>query len=541
MKNLINSYILSFVLCFMLIIFEPIMMYSTNMNDLWFDFNSIIIPLIKLFLQSFIVLILLFTIMYLIFSKLFKINKVFNTLFIIAFILFIVLYIQGNFLAGNLPKLDGANIDWNSYSSENIKSIVVLLVICLITIISIIKFGVNKVMNCMKYITLGIFAMLTVSLVTTLLTTKTIDYHKNAYVLSTNNINNASNDKNFFIFMVDAVDSRIFNDVLKESKYKDLFEDFTYYPDTMSAYPCTRDSVPFILSGIINENKDEFSVYETEAYDASPFFEKLGKLGYDINLYDEDLSWNSDKIRNVSNKVDTSGQIIETEFYREELKYVLFKYLPFYMKKYSRIETMDFQECRDLNNVDYYDWDDLVNYKMLINNELTDNDNKYFNFTHVEGGHVPFDIDENLNTIEDGEYEQKVMVTIKIIKAFLDRLKDNDVYDNSIIIVLADHGYKIGNDAYGRQNPILYIKGFDEHHEMYESDLPISYFDLMDAYSDLLDGKESSELFSDVEYNRKRRFLWYEWTLEDHMVEYVQTGKAWDMDTLVKTGKEFNR
>lgn len=542
MKNLINSYILSFVICFMLFIYEPITMYSTNMNDLWFEFSMIIMPLIKLFLKSFIFLSLCFSIVYFIFYKLLKLRKVYQILLIIFFIIFLVSYIQGNYLAGNLPGLDGAIINWNKYNNENITSIILLVVTCLIMIISSIKFGLNKIVNFTKYITLVIFAMLTVSLITTFLTTKILDCHKSTYVLTTNNINNASNDKNFFIFLLDAVDSRKFNEIVSDSKYKNMFEDFTYYPDTMSAYPFTRDSIPFILSGVINENKDDFLTYETKAYDKSPLFPKLSKLGYDINLYDGDLSWNSDGIKTVSNKVDTNGKVNEKKFYNEELKYILFKYLPFYLKKYSNIEKMNFKKCRVAADIELFDWDNYTEYKRIKNNKLKIKSNKYFSFTHIEGGHRPFTINDKFEII-DGTYDQKLLANAKIIEAFINRLKENDVYDNSVIIIMSDHGFNYEDieEVDGRQNPILYIKGIDEHHDMQVSDKPISYFDLMDAYSDLLDGKKSDEIFADIEYPRTRRYIWYQWTKEDYMVEYEQTGKAWDMDTLVKTGKEFNR
>ena len=93
----------------------------------------------------------------------------------------------------------------------------------------------------------------------------------------------------------------------------------------------------------------------------------------------------------------------------------------------------------------------------------------------------------------------------------------------------------------GRTNPILFIKGVDEHHAMLRSTKPISYTDLDSAYVDLLDGKKSYELFDGIEYPRERRVLWYKYTKENHMVEYMQTGKAWDKKTLKATGKEFNR
>ena len=111
------------------------------------------------------------------------------------------------------------------------------------------------------------------------------------------------------------------------------------------------------------------------------------------------------------------------------------------------------------------------------------------------------------------------------------------------ISIMSDHGFNYNNIELveGRQNPILYIKGIDEHHEMYTSNKPISYFDLMNAYKDLLDDKKSDELFSNIDYPRTRRYIWYMWTKENHMVEYEQTGKAWNLDTMKKTGREFNR
>ena len=114
------------------------------------------------------------------------------------------------------------------------------------------------------------------------------------------------------------------------------------------------------------------------------------------------------------------------------------------------------------------------------------------------------------------------------------------MYDNSVVIILADHGFNYDYHT-GRQNPILYIKGTNEHHEMRESDIPVSYCDLSDAYIELIKGKSSEEIFKNIDYNRKRRYLLYQYLAEDHMVEYEQNGKAWDEDTLEPTGREFNR
>ena len=103
---------------------------------------------------------------------------------------------------------------------------------------------------------------------------------------------------------------------------------------------------------------------------------------------------------------------------------------------------------------------------------------------------------------------------------------------------MADHGYWAST---GRQNPILYIKGIDEHHEMHTSDIAVSYEDLTNAYMQLLEGEKTESLFKDIDPNRVRRFIDNPFENEDTMIEYEQRGKAWDSSATVETGREFKR
>ena len=105
---------------------------------------------------------------------------------------------------------------------------------------------------------------------------------------------------------------------------------------------------------------------------------------------------------------------------------------------------------------------------------------------------------------------------------------------------MSDHGFN-GDHVNGRQNPILFIKGINEKHEMYISDIPVSHEDSIKAYLELLDNKKSDELFKNIDNDRTRKYLWYKYTKEDNMIEYETKGKAWDTQSLHKTGKEYNR
>ncbi len=131
-----------------------------------------------------------------------------------------------------------------------------------------------------------------------------------------------------------------------------------------------------------------------------------------------------------------------------------------------------------------------------------------------------------------------------MLNAYIDRLKNNGVYDSTAVVIMADHGNGAINSAEGmleRGNPILLIKGFDEHHKFTESEKPVSFSDLTDIYSNLLDGKSAEEALSFIADSRERYYLWYRnFQFENHMEEYLVTDKAWEWKKFTKTGKVYD-
>lgn len=541
LKDLIPAIMIALVASFMLYIYEPIITYSTNINDFWFDFNLMLPNIFLFFIGFFFVLSIIFAMIYFISLKLKK-EKIYKIVLIISFILFTFFYIQGTYLVGNLPTLDGTTIEWGAYTQDTIVSVCVICVILAAEVVLIKKSDIDKAININKYITIAIFLMISVSVVSSF-TNPSIFKDKIISTATNRNINNASTDKNFFILLVDAVDSYDFGNIVKESdKYAETFNDFTYYPDTVSGYTFTRDSIPFIFSGEWNENKTEFDEYASKAFNESKFLTELKNKDYDMNFYEYQVAWNDRNAACFSNVDIYDNQVNGVRFFKELSKYILYKYLPYPLKKYSRIETADFDLCKIDSEKNYFNWGNKITYENIKNNELDKGNKKYFQFLHIEGGHVPFDCDEELNEIpvEEGNYDKKLKATLKIIDSYIDRLKKNNVYDNSVIVIMADHGYWNSRDS-GRHNPILYIKGTNEHHKMETSEIPVSYEDLCNAFTELIQDKNSNELFQNIDKNRTRRFIDNAFEEEDAMTEYEVKGKAWDKSAVVETGRKFNR
>lgn len=536
-KNFFDAVILSFVLSFMLFVYEPIVTYSASFNDYWFTFKTLLTNNLVFFLILFTILSGISLIIWFISYKSKK--KLIWYIYLIAFFVgFVATYIHGNYLAGALPTLDGAPIDWSLYTKMSIISIMVFVVLIVVNIILYKKFN-NIYSNVVKYTTLAIFAMLSVSLVSILCTEKEMYAEKGIYGITMNNINSVSTNKNFLMLLVDMEDSKTFDAVLKDMQKEEIFKDFTYYPDTLSAYPFTRESIPYVLSGQWYEAETTFSEYYDSAMSNSKFIDTLQKKDYQINIYEEELIWNDNDIEKLENAKQVNYKIDTYKYLREEAKYILFKYLPYPLKRFSKIETMDLTETKTSElDSEIFDAGNKFIYDSL--NVKTTQKQNYFQFLHIDGGHYPWDVNADFEPIENGTYEEKIASSIKVIEKWLSRIKESGQYDNSVIIVLADHGNN-GYDPVGRQNPILYIKGLNEtHKEMVVSDKKVSYTDLNDTiYYDLLDGKKSTELLANIESNRKRRFIWYK--DYDKMYEQTLIGHAWETEKLKNTGVKYER
>lgn len=537
-KEFSASLIMFFTLAFMLFIYEPIVAYSSNVNDYWFNFKTLVLNNLLIFIGVLLSFSLLSFIIYFVSKKLKK-DIIYKIYLMIVFIVFIATYIQGNYLAGSLPTLDGSPIVWSDYTKQSLISIGMWLVLIFINIILYKKLS-KEYISIVKYVSLAVFAMLSVSLVSIFLTNKEIYVEKGSYTATTDNINQISKNKNFLMLVVDMADSKTFNNVLKNMGKEELLKDFTYYPDTLSAYPFTRESIPFMLSGEWFVEQDTFTNYYNDVMDNSKFLKTLRDKNYDINIYESELGWTNEKALDVNNIKAVNFEIDKSNLFKQEFKYLSFKYLPFNLKKYSNIESLDYTLCRksDLDTNNIYKMENDIVYDEL--NSLKTQKNNYFQFLHIDGGHYPWDMNKDFEKIENGTYEEKIESSIVVIEKYLDRIKESGQYDNSVIIILADHGNN-GYDPVGRQNPILYIKGINEKNiKMKISDKKVSYDDLNQSiYYDLLDGKKSDDLLTNIDKNRKRRFIWYK--DYDKLYEQVLDGHAWETDKLKNTGKKYER
>ena len=537
--ELLPGVLLSVANSFMLCYYAPLEMYMNNQDEFWFDYSILQPQVLRMMLGLFAILILVNIAVYVLNKKVYKL------LTLLEIVWFVILYIHGNFFAADLPPMDGTTINWAEYYGKFRDSMIICLITVIVFSLCYKYLSSKKYYNTISFISVLISLMLMISLINITYKTNGKAEKQVDYIVSKNNEFNYSTQENFIIFVVDALDSATFQSVLEEyPEYKSFFEGFTYYPDTVCAYPLTSRSIPFILSGEWFENQINVKEFYAEAIHNSLLINTLEERGYRLDVYEDSFFYENDYSR-YSNLVETKVQVTNNHVLRNnEFQLSMYKYLPFFMKEDYQVDINSFSntmkivdegtQAYTIDNQDYY------NYQMSENISTTTEN--VFKFIHIEGAHVPFNLDENMNWIDNtGTYALKIRATIKILENYLQKLKDSNVFDNSNIVIMGDHGFdELYRSIENRSNSLLMVKGLNENGDFKMSDLPISYDDLQGMYQNLLNGAKGDTVFEGLtDDNNARRFLSHDWTKENVLTEYLQTGYATDMSTMIATGKQY--
>ena len=529
--------IVVFAVCFLLLIYAPLELLFGNQ----LEFNYNMYELLTYMIPVMIVCCAILSAVFLILRK--KAGKVYGIALVVLTALLLASYIQGSFFSGNLPPLDGRTIYWEEYADQRWGSIAFYAILIAACVLAWKKLGTGKFERLSAVLSILLVLMMGVSLLVNCFLTG--GYHRNKVIVHSDRglLDMADQQQNLVIVLMDAVDGETFQEIMEyHPENETVFEDFTYFSNVTSGYPYTSRSIPFILSGDWYENDEPYEAYCRKAFEESPLFQELNRRGYRMGMYDPEFSFVTSldgKFENISSK---SSLVYPFRFVQMQLRMAGYRYFPFDMKKmcYMTPDEIYLASVKSNGKDQYYSMDNMEFLERLQEKEVVYSDTSCFRYIYIRGAHEPFIYQAQSEYINDNSYESSVELCVTIADTYLQKLKDAGVYDNTAIIILADHGYAEDNASFGRQNPFLLIKGVGEKHAFAVSDIPVSHADLQAVYSNLLDGQESGKAFPETDYAQGRRFLFFEYEDEEHMTEYRITGHASDETKITATGKEYN-
>ena len=514
----------------------PTDIYIKNAGQLWFDFEDIL----KFFLAD---TVKCFSILLLVYVFCWR-NRAKSIYLSILLGLLFGLFLQSYIISIDYGVFDGHEIEWSKYTKIGLLNTFFWLFCLGETYVNFkrLNFDLEAIKKYVKPIT---FVLVVVQCVTLLINLKNNPIIKDigledgrVGVLTTKNIYTVSEKNNILIFLIDAFDSDVFEEIQeKNPEIIQNFKDFTYYPDVTSSFGFTIYSVPEILTGLLfDPSVMKYPDFLNQAFNENPYYKILQDNNFMVDLYTSgDFVSKTASIDNlITERVSLDANMID-----KFSGLVKFRMVPHFLKKLYYQYDPNLQHSMILNkDVQIYRFDDRAFYSGLKNGlQIAEKDN-FFKFYHLEGVHYPWSLDENLEPLKEGEKGSARRASIgrlKVVSEFILQLKNYHIYDSSTIAILADHGH---NHMPGRRPLFMIKQPKSDNTYLKVNTKPSKVSDLMNLvcrrFETKLDYDEEGRK-KDRYYNKDRVFY-----LEDvngGFIKYKIQGTAKARDSWIRLGR----
>lgn len=527
----------SALLCFLLLAYAPLNVFLSNISDFAFDLRDTLLYMLPVAVLAFIAASAVFVLICRFGERLYALALS------VAIAMSVSLFLQGDFFSSWLPPLDGAEVIWSDWAGKRIISVALWAIPLALAVFAALKADRQKLEQAVSVVAKLMLAYLVVISFVNVFAVKDKLRDKTGIRISYDHVTEMSKDENLIVLILDCIGVADAEPMLDEyPEYCDVFQDFTYYKNAVSGYNSTDRSIPLILTGQWYLNEQPFADFLSESIPASSLMTKLNDENYRMALYDESVGYalpaSFDYYENIYSAKSFTDPV---SFISMFIHLAGYRYFPFDLKPFCYLEpeNISFDTRKGNPEDDYFSWENETFRDIIETNGITPVNEKCFRFIHLKGGHGGWNMDRFLEPKQNATYDDGIAGAFYMTGVFLDALKASGVYDNSAIVVLADHGGSRLGDNY-RSNPVLFVKGLNERHDsMCISEAPISYLDLNEAFVGLVDGATGKAVFPYREGDERLRYYYVGFDEKENLVRFEQRGYAGDMDTLIETGEKF--
>lgn len=489
---------------FMLFVFAPFEIYLSAKEEFFFEGYE----MVEFFLLCAGCLFIALSVANIICMAISK--KFHNIFFAVLFSLSIALYIQGNYIVVDYGVLDGTAINWADYRMEGFVSHAMFVGIILIGLVLLKKVQIIKYMKVASGISVCLILVQLVTLVVLLLQQGGLGKEQ-VYVSTTDGEFSYSKNGNMFVLLMDTFDAKVMNDLLQSPEAEmceNVLTDFTYYPNTTAVYSNTYYSIPQLISGKNVEEGMNYTQYINAAYDFSnnDFYSQLKEEEWDCRIYtDTQLPEVTQEVIFDNLKKQTLTVSSHRRLGTYMLKLVGFRYAPQSLKQYFWFYSDDMKDMLDIDsetdkifywgNSEFFDGIDTID----VNNQ-----EKVFAFYHLEGTHLPFYTTRDMvRTKTEVGINEEGLAMMNMIDKFCSRIKELNIYDNSVIVIIADHGHY---DYH--QSAVFMVKGIGEKHNFEQVEDSTTFADMQATWYNLLNGLPALEAVVVCDEKKEYRTFW---------------------------------
>ena len=506
MKTLVPA---ALALCFTLFIFAPLEQYMLNQSDLWFSLWGILPQALLTFALCMGVLCLLGLLLPV---------KACRTLSAVLISLALCFYLQGNFLNADYGELDGRAIDWSAYTLYSVFDTLFWVVIPA----AIIFFAVKKrklFHKCTRFVALVMVFIQLVTLSTVFLT-RPVDDKSLDWIVSEKDLFTMGAEENTVVFVVDACDLTYIPEILSvDPEAMASFDGFTHFTDYAGSYSKTKMGLLYLLTNTWYENDETVKHFINRAYDDVALYDTLLENDWNVRLYTSNTYVSKSMLGRASNIIEANLIVgSPVGLWEKMLEFVSFRYMPHALKPAFTFYSGEFgaYKASDKGYAPYRKGNSTVIEKYnQLGLTVSEEYQKSFTVYHLNGSHLPCSMDAYGNEV--GRWNATALEQTRGVFRFLGRVFDDmkaqGLYDNTNIIVTADHG----RFDEGPVSPILLIKPAGSRGEMMQNAAMAHVSDLHATILSLCNlPYEGTSVFDlDESEERTRRYLYYPTTKDN--------------------------
>ena len=430
-------------LCGFVFLWNPLAIYASSPET--FEFMAI--DLLSNNLGLFIVTIAVSMVIYLLLTKKYKQILLFIALFLVA----------SSFIYGTIIPINVGTLQVTKYSLQNNLASDLVNYLMEGFLLIFIAVGISYIFR-KEYFKSTIVSVLLLNIVLisqSLYVSAGADDFKKSEVIfdSDKSISFSKDEQNVVVVLTDMFHGWSMHKIMEEEpEVSELLQGFVYYPNTISVSPMTAPSISAILTGFdntpdrMNEN-DTVTIGDKITLATERFRSKVKLEGYqltstkmiyskiDKNSFDTYLPpWYDD----WSDKLNMESQL--------ELGYTIlwensvFYSLPLFIKPeiYKKGKWMHKEPKKEEITTQTKPYNFLQVLPQISN---TKSEKPNFIYIHTMASHHPWDIidDDGVFHADVSPYENNKW-TIYTLGKWISWMKKNDVYDNTKIIIISDHG-----------------------------------------------------------------------------------------------------
>ena len=554
-KHLLTCFLCSLFFCLTILFFSPMEIVLNNINDFRFSFQNVWLFQLAVAVLSACVM----TLVILLFPP-----RVGRVLAAVAAAGGFAAWVQCMVLNGSMTVLTGE--ETVIPTGQKILNLVIFLLVfaAFLTVYFLIRKKSKIMSHRMLQIACALLIVMQGGAMAALAAGTDLSQKPSSYYLTNNNMFDFTRGTNVVMIILDTADDEYTEEML--SHYPELYDSlsgWTYYANATSTYSRTYPSLTYLLTG----EKCYFDMkpadYCNQAFRNSGFLPAIKAQGTDIRVY----SPKSDMLREegmkqFSNSVNSGDERKNLAYFQLEKNLVrisLNRCMPYLLKDLFRYD-INIINLSSFTYRPFHQFMDPMIYDALDYNggiNVSDSDENTFVVYHLWSTHPNSSWwDSNLKPADQAVYYDILRGSFRFVEAMIDEMKKAGIYDQTLLIVTADHGKSGGDRANHERNrascPLLMVKypNSDLSKPMTTSRAPVSHDDLFATILEAFSCKDttgygSGETLADQHEKTERTRIHYYTAIDQKihevaLVEYEIDGDAMDFSTWHKTGRYWD-